>query len=337
MKKYVPHHSWERCTIPSLNTQKSGRDLPDVQSTIPDIRINLTRVGVKNVKKLVEVTRPDKRSVIFISNFDVFVDLPGSLKGANLSRNFEVIDEVLQQAIDGEVKEIENLCSVVARKLLDRHEYADRTEVLMNSQYMVKRETPVSHTSCHEVVRVHARAVAKRTFRNPIVRKSIGAEVTGMTACPCAQDIMKERAISVMQNLEIPDDKINGFLAEVPMATHNQRGRGFLSIEIDDDQHVKLEKIIKILKESMSASIFELLKRGDESYVVLNAHKNPRFVEDCVREIAKKVIAEFRDLPGDSLITIMQTNEESIHQHDAYAERQATMAELYEELNGEHS
>lgn len=158
-----------------------------------------------------------------------------------------------------------------------------------------------------------------------------------MTACPCAQDIMKERAISVLQNLEIPEEKIQSFLAEVPMATHNQRGRGFLSIEIDDDQHVKLEKIIRILKESMSTSIFELLKRGDESYVVLNAHKNPRFVEDCVREIAKKVLAEFRDIPGDSLITIMQTNEESIHQHDAYAERQATMAELYVELNGEKS
>ncbi|OPX69612.1 MAG: GTP cyclohydrolase MptA [Methanoregulaceae archaeon PtaB.Bin009] len=292
---------------------------------------------MKNVKKLVEVSRPDKRPVIFISNFDVFVDLPGSLKGANLSRNFEVIDEVLQQAIDGDVKEIENLCSVVARKLLDRHEYADRTEVLMNSQFMVKRETPVSHTSCHEVVKVHARAVARRTFRDPIVRKSIGAEVTGMTACPCAQDIMKERAISVLQNLEIPKEKIDAFLAEVPMATHNQRGRGVLCIEIDDDQHVKLEKIIRILKESMSSSIFELLKRGDESYVVLSAHKNPRFVEDCVREIAKKVLAEFKDLPGDSLITIMQTNEESIHQHDAYAERQATMAELYVELNGEHS
>ena len=311
--------------------------MPDIQSTTPDVRINLTRVGVKNVKKLVEVSRPDKRPVIFISNFDVFVDLPGSLKGANLSRNFEVIDEVLQQAIDGDVKEIENLCSVVARKLLDRHEYADRTEVLMNSQFMVKRETPVSHTSCHEVVKVHARAVARRTFRDPIVRKSIGAEVTGMTACPCAQDIMKERAISVLQNLEIPKEKIQAFLAEVPMATHNQRGRGVLCIEIDDDQHVKLEKIIRILKESMSSSIFELLKRGDESYVVLSAHKNPRFVEDCVREIAKKVLAEFKDLPGDSLITIMQTNEESIHQHDAYAERQATMAELYVELNGEHS
>ncbi len=317
------------------NETRFGGVLPDIQSTCPDVRINLTRVGVKNVKKLVEVSRTEKRPVVFISNFDVFVDLPGSLKGANLSRNFEVIDEVLQQAIDGEVKEVEELCSVVARKLLDRHEYADRTEVLMKSQFMVKRETPVSHTSCHEVVKVHARAIARRTFREPIVRKSIGAEVTGMTACPCAQNIMKERAMFVLQNLGIDDDKIDRFLDEVPMATHNQRGRGFLCIETDDDQHVKLEKIIEILKESMSAPIYELLKRGDESYVVLGAHKNPRFVEDCVREMAKKVLAEFEYLSGDSLVTIKQTNEESIHQHDAYAERQATIAELCVELNGD--
>jgi GTP cyclohydrolase-4 len=306
-----------------------------VQSTCPDVRINLTRVGVKNVKKLVQVARTEKRPVIFISNFDVYVDLPGSLKGANLSRNFEVIDEVLQQAIDGTVNEIENLCSVVARKLLDHHEYADRTEVLMKSEFMVKRETPVSHTACHEVVKVHARAIARRTFRDPIVRKSIGAEVTGMTACPCAQNIMKDRANHVLTDLGVAQDKIDAFFAEVPMATHNQRGRGFLCIETDDDQHVDLEKIICILKESMSAGIYELLKRGDEGAVVLAAHKNPRFVEDCVREMAKKVLAEFDYLSGDSVIIIKQTNEESIHQHDAYAERRATLAELYDELNSD--
>jgi len=308
-----------------------------VQSTCPDVRINLTRVGVKNVKKLVQVARADKRPVIFISNFDVYVDLPGSLKGANLSRNFEVIDEVLQQAIDGKVNEIENLCSVVARKLLDHHEYADRTEVLMRSEFMVKRETPVSHTVCHEVVKVHARAIARRTFREPIVRKSIGAEVTGMTACPCAQNIMKDRANHVLSDLGMVQDKIDAFFAEVPMATHNQRGRGFLCIETDDDQHVDLEIIINILKDSMSAGIYELLKRGDEGSVVLAAHKNPRFVEDCVREMAKKVLAEFDYLAGDSVVTIKQTNEESIHQHDAYAERRATLAELFDELNSERN
>lgn len=117
------------------------------------------------------------------------------------------------------------------------------------------------------------------------------------------------------------------------MATHNQRGRGFLCIETDDDQHVSLEKIIKILKDSMSARIYELLKRGDESYVVMEAHKNPRFVEDCVREMARKVIAQFRYLPGDTVVTIKQTNEESIHQHNAYAERKATIAELVAEMD----
>ncbi|MDO8842078.1 MAG: GTP cyclohydrolase MptA [Methanocalculus sp.] len=310
-------------------------ELSDIQSTIPDIRINLSRVGVRNVRKLVEVVRAGKRPAIFISTFDIYVDLPGSLKGANLSRNFEVIDDVLQQATSGDVNEIEEVCSTVARKLLDRHEYAERTEVLMKSAYMVKRETPVTRTQCHEVVTVHARAIAQRTAREPIIRKSIGAEVTGMTACPCAQNIMKDHAMQVLESLDVDHEKIGKFFDEVPMATHNQRGKGFLCIETDDDQHVPLEDVINVLKESMSGKIYELLKRGDESYVVMEAHKNPRFVEDCVREMAKKVVSVFGHLPGDAYITIRQTNEESIHQHDAYAERHATLAELYAELNGD--
>ena len=306
--------------------------LPDTQSTQPEVRINLTRVGVKNVKKLVEVARPGKRPVIFIATFNVYVDLPSSLKGANLSRNFEVIDDVLQQAIEGQVNGIEEVCNAVARKLLDHHEYADRTEVKMKSLYMVKRETPVSKTECHEVVEVHASAVADRNNGTPIVRKMIGAEVTGITACPCAQNIMKELASAKLRNLEISEEKIQEFLNEIPMATHNQRGKGFLLIETDDDQRVELETIIDILKDSMSARIFELLKRGDESHVVFSAHSNARFVEDCVREMAKHVVEKFSYLPGDSVITIKQTNEESIHQHDAYAERKATIAELKAEI-----
>jgi GTP cyclohydrolase-4 len=185
------------------------------------------------------------------------------------------------------------------------------------------------------VVKVHARAIAMRTGHQPIIRKSIGAEVTGMTACPCAQDIVKDHAVRVMENLGIEAEKITAFFEEVPMATHNQRGRGFLCIETDDDQHVSLEAIIDVLKNSMSAQIYELLKRGDENYVVLQAHRNPRFVEDCVREMARRVVGEFGSLPGDSLVLIRQTNEESIHQHDAYAERKATLAELIAELNGD--
>ncbi len=307
-------------------------ELPDTQSNLPEVRINLTRVGVKNVQKLVEVARPGKRPVIFISRFNVYVDLPSSLKGANLSRNFEVIDEVLQQTTEGEVNGIEEVCNAVARKLLDHHEYADRTEVNMKSLYMVKRETPVSKTECDEVVEVHASAIADRNNGRPIVRRMIGAEVTGITACPCAQNIMKELASNKLRDLDIDEEKIAAFLEAIPMASHNQRGKGYLMIETDDDQRVELEDIINVLKDSMSARIFELLKRGDESHVVFSAHKNARFVEDCVREMAKQVVQKFSYLPGDSIITIQQTNEESIHQHDAYAERKATIAELKAEI-----
>jgi GTP cyclohydrolase-4 len=56
------------------------------------------------------------------------------------------------------------------------------------------------------------------------------------------------------------------------------------------------------------------------------------FVEDCVREMAKRVVEKFAELPDDSIIGIKQINEESIHQHDAVAERIATMGDLRSEL-----
>ncbi|MFQ6120362.1 MAG: GTP cyclohydrolase MptA, partial [Methanosarcinales archaeon] len=292
--------------------------LPDVQSDLPEIPINLTRVGVTGVKKLVEVARANKRPIILISIFDIFVDLPNTLKGANLSRNFEAIDEVLEKAISSPIYEIEELCGEVARKLLDRHEYASKAEVSMKSEYAIKRETPKTKTISQELINIFAEATATRK-RGVVVRKMIGAEVLGMTACPCAQGIMRERARKELESLGVSKNIIRQFLNKIPLATHNQRGRGFISIEVHDSQKVALDKIIKIIEDSMSSKIYELLKRSDEAYVVETAHKNPKFVEDCVREMANKVVQKFKDLPDDSIITIKQINEESIHGHNAFA------------------
>lgn len=306
--------------------------LPDVQSDLPEIPINLTRVGVTGVKKLVEVARANKRPIILISIFNIFVDLPNTLKGANLSRNFEAIDDVLEKAISSPIYEMEELCGEVARRLLDRHEYASKAEVSMKSEYAIKRETPETKTISQEIVNIFAEATATRK-RGVVVRKMIGAEVLGMTACPCAQGIMRERARKELESLGVSKNIIRQFLNKIPLATHNQRGRGFISIEVHDSQKVALDKIIKIIEDSMSSKIYELLKRSDEAYVVETAHKNPKFVEDCVREMANKVVQVFKDLPDDSIITIKQINEESIHGHNAFAERVATLGELKSEIN----
>ncbi|MCS3924790.1 GTP cyclohydrolase MptA [Methanosalsum natronophilum] len=308
--------------------------LPDVQANKPQIPVNLSRVGVTDVKKLVEIKRKGKRPVVLISTFDIFVNLPSSLKGANLSRNFEAIDEVLENALNAPVYEIEQLCSDVAINLLSRHEYASQSEVIMRSEYVVKRESPETKMECQEVVDIFAESTAYRTEGDEIdVRNLVGAEVIGMTACPCAQEIMRDTAKKELEALGVENKKIAKFLHKVPMATHNQRGRGIVSIETKGEYTVSLETIINIIEKSMSSSIVELLKRSDEAVVVENAHLNPKFVEDCVRAMARNIVNEFPDLPDDSFVVIKQINEESIHRHNAFAERAASLGDLRIEIS----
>ena len=306
--------------------------LPDIQACEPDYPFNLTRVGVTGVKKLVKVERGnDERPVVLISNFEVFVDLPSDRKGANLSRNFEVIDEVLEEAINCPVYEIEELCGEIAKRLLSRHEYASRAEVKMKSEYIVRRQTPVTKVNCQEVVDIFAEAVA-RAGPTGYVRKTVGAEVLGMTACPCAQEIMKEQVRQELTKAGLSMQVASELAERLPVATHNQRGRGSISVEVHDRRCVSIDRIIKIIEESMSSKVYGLLKRPDEAVVVRRAHSNPKFVEDCVRTMAQKLVEAFSDLPDDAAVTLKQINEESIHQHNAFAERTANMGELRAEL-----
>ncbi len=306
--------------------------LPDIQACEPDYPFNLTRVGVTGVKKLIKVERGnDERPIVLISNFEVFVDLPSDRKGANLSRNFEVIDEVLEEAINCPVYEIEELCGEIAKRLLSRHEYASRAEVKMTSEYIVRRQTPVTKVTCQEVVDIFAEAVA-RAGPAGYLRKTVGAEVLGTTACPCAQEIMKEQTRMELAKAGLSEAVILDLLERLPVATHNQRGRGSISVEVHDRRCVSIDRIIKIIEESMSSKVYGLLKRPDEAVVVRRAHSNPKFVEDCVRTMAQKLVEAFGDLPDDAAVTLKQINEESIHQHNAFAERIAKMGELRAEL-----
>ncbi len=307
--------------------------LPDVQACTPDIRINLTRVGVKNVKKLVEVARSgSKRPIILISDFHLFVDLPSDMKGANLSRNFEAMYEVLEEAISTPTYEVEELCCEVAKRLLMLHEYATTAEVGMKSEYMLKRKTPIMNIQCQEPTIILAEARAYRGTSNIRIRKIVGAEVVGITTCPCAQELLKERAVEALEAKGLSHEYIELLLNAIPMPTHNQRGKGIIKIEVDNKVKIPIEKIIKIIERSMSAKTYEILKRRDEAEVVELAHKKPMFVEDCVREMAKRVVETFPELPDDAIVTIKQINEESIHQHDAVAERVAVIGDLRREL-----
>jgi len=305
--------------------------LPDTQNKKPTIPVHLTRVGVSGVKKLLKIEREGKRPIILLPTFDAFVDLPSKQRGIHMSRNPEAISDVLEEVVEGTSVEIETLCAEIVTKLLTKHKYARRAEVNMESDLMIKKKSPITGLKTQEMTNIMADATGLRDGDNIIIRRMIGAEVIGMTACPCAQESIRETSKEKL--LEFLDEKTTEkVLNSVSLASHNQRGRGMIMIEVPQDQIIRVEQLVEIIEESMSSSVCELLKRPDENAIVVQAHKNPMFVEDCVRNMVQKIVNNFKHLPDDTLVTVRQINEESIHRHNAFAEKVATLGELKYEI-----
>ena len=307
--------------------------LPDTQDDTPNIPIKLTRVGVTGVKKLLQLERTNKRPIILLPTFDAFVDLPSHQKGVHMSRNPEAISEVLEEVANGSTVDVESLCAKIVEKMMTKHEYAERVEISMTTDFMFMKESPVTKNKTQEMAQLKAKAVGYRTEDNKIeIRKSVGAEVIGMTVCPCAHESVRESDKTKL--LEFLDEETTQkVLDTVTFASHNQRGVGTLLIEVPEHKIVKAEDLIDIIETSMSSPVCELLKRPDENATVMNAHRKPVFVEDCVRNMMEKIVQKYGDFPDDTLITARQENQESIHRHNAYAEKVTTLGELKEELN----
>ena len=69
-------------------------------------------------------------------------------------------------------------------------------------------------------------------------------------------------------------------------------------------------------------------KRPEEARLVENAHRKPRFVEDVVREVLARILKRYPDLPDAAKVSVKSESEESIHKHNAFAERTTTLGEL---------
>ena len=302
--------------------------LPDVQSDRPDVTVGLSQVGVTGVEKLVEVAREDDRPIVLMAEFEVFVDLPSWRKGADMSRNMEVIDETLEQAVEEPAYRVEDVCGNAAERLLEKHDYTSKAEVRMEAELVTKEETPVSDKPTQGTVDILASATAGEDGTS----ESIGVEVTGMTVCPCSQRMMSERARERLADLGVDAEDVRSFLQDIPQAGHAQRGHATVEIETDGAPEVDLSELIEVAKDSMSARIYNLAKRPDEDHMTYRAHADAKFVEDCVRSMAEGVVETFPDLPDDAVVTMKQSNDESIHQHNAHAERVAKVGALRSEL-----
>ncbi len=297
----------------------------DVQARKPAVRVGLSRVGVTGVEKVVRI-----RDELFFARLDCFVDLSRDQKGAHMSRFDEVVNEAIVQVVLSESPfRAETLAQHIA-ELVRSRQGAERAEVTIAAQYPEHKPAPVSGVPTQEIYTMYGRAVAYEHG----TRRIVGVSATGMTACPCAQELVAGRARGRLAEDGFSEEQIQRILERVPVATHNQRGLATLHIGCVEGCAAEIEAtaLLAIAEASMSSEIYELMKRTDEVEVVEKAHRRPRFVEDCVREMIAGVVAGFPQLEGQSFVSAHQENLETIHRHNVVAERHGLLSELRSEI-----
>ena len=299
----------------------------DLQASTPEVRIALTRAGVTGVHKAIRI-RHDGREKMFAAEISCTVDLDPALKGVHMSRFLEIFGEAVDEVVIGEAFLVETLAEHIAAHIVRRQD-ALRAEVQIRAQYPLERRTPVSDLKTQEIATLIGIAAASPGS----VRRVVGVEAWGINACPCAQGLVRGAAAERLLEAGFGDGDVERILELVPLATHNQRGKGTLLV--GTDAKINAEHLVDIVERSMSSPIYELLKRPDELFVVEHAHLQPRFVEDSVRHALAATLERYPALDDSDFLYAQQVNLETIHRHDVLAERSSTVGELRAELAGQ--
>lgn len=295
---------------------------PDLQAQRPHVAVALSRAGVTDVQRLVRLGDD-----VLDATFTCAVDLGSDQRGAHMSRFEEAVDEALDAA-----RGLDDLALPLARLVRERQDAA-RAHVTVEARRAEDRLAPASGLPTAEIHTVLAAASAS----GAAARRSLGVRVQGITACPCAQETLSARATERLRDRGFTAEQIEAVVDDVPVATHNQRGLATLTLGASDAVPagtLATAPLLAIARDAMSAEVFELLKRSDEADVVERAHRRPRFVEDCVREMLAGVVDELGHLGDDVLVDAHQRNLETIHRHDVVARRTALLGDLRSELAG---
>ncbi|HVP20408.1 MAG TPA: GTP cyclohydrolase MptA [Anaerolineaceae bacterium] len=298
----------------------------DMQESIPDIHASLSRTGVTSLRRIIRISQKGHDN-LFSAELDLFVDLDPNQMGVHMSRFGTDLEEIIDEIALEESPNIETLASRISQQVI-ASQGAIRSEVHIRAVYPMEKKAPVSGKKMQELYTLIGMAVCSQRS----CRHIVGVEADGMTVCPCAQEMVRDYSNKQLLKEGFSSEQVDKILKIIPIASHNQRGKG--TILIGSDQDISADDLVRIIEASMSSETYDLLKRPDELFVILKAHKNPRFVEDVVREMLQNIVEIYSTLPDSTFVLAKQINYESIHKHDAFAERFGTLGEIRREIQG---
>lgn len=259
-----------------MNQMNPAFVMPDVQSSVDTRQIPIQRVGVRAVRHPLTLRTPDGQVQATVGVFNMDVHLPAEQKGTHMSRFVALLEE-RKTPLD-----LAGFRSMLAGMLEKLEATAGRIEVTF--PYFITKTAPISGVQSlmdYEVALVGE-------LRDGVARCWLKVLVPVTSLCPCSK-------------------KISDYGA------HNQRSHVTITAELAAD--VSVEEIVRMAEEEASCELWGLLKRPDEKFVTERAYDNPKFVEDLVRDVARRLNEE----PRIVAYVLEAENFESIHNHSAYA------------------
>lgn len=256
----------------------------DVQSELDTREIPLKKVGVRGLMYPVQVLDKAKKMQATTANADLFVNLPHNLKGTHMSRFIEIFHKYTTNfSMQRFLAMLTELCV----RLKAEHSFA-----VVSFPFFIEKKAPVSGQIgmiCYTCT--YEGSVSMGNGESQRSDFYVSVEVPVTTLCPCSKEISEYGA-------------------------HNQRG--LVRVKVQSIDFFWIEDIITLIEKCASSQVYSILKRKDEKYVTEQAYRNPRFVEDLVRE----VYVALRSFPIQKpfqYFCIEVENFESIHTHNAYA------------------
>jgi len=249
--------------------------MPDMQTSRDNRNIPIDKVGVKDISYPIVVMDKKKKFQHTIARINMYVDLPHQFKGTHMSRFIEILNSYREEIA---LDKLEIMLAEMKKKL-----GATTAHLEMEFPYFIEKKAPVSR----------ARSLMEYTcsFAATLAEDFdflLGIRIPVTSLCPCSKELSAYGA-------------------------HNQRS--IISIKVRYSNFIWIEELVSLVEECGSSPVYSLLKRVDEKYVTEKAYDNPKFVEDIVREVTEKLLAE----PDISWFSVEAENFESIHKHSAYA------------------
>ncbi len=252
-------------------------NLPDTQNKPDSRNMIINKVGIKDINCPMIFIDKNNSKQHAIGNWNMTVELPKNVKGTHMSRFVEILNE---SVVTFSINTFPEVLHKISAKLK-----TNNVQAQVGFTFFYNKIAPVSKIPSLMDYQV----LINGAIHNGKTEVFLKVIIPVTSLCPCSKNISKYGA-------------------------HNQRSHISIDALIDNNK-IAIEDLINIAEYHASSELYAVLKREDEKEVTERAYDNPAFVEDLVRDIAKKL----NEHEAITSYKLESENFESIHNHSAYA------------------